>query len=296
MDPFVEQSITNTDVYLGFWTNWSYGRVRGATLTLTNRDGGFLTAFLAVFVVIAGRSFWRIACFMIHYALSSVAPKDGIYHQRQAILRNAASGTSGLLSLLQMSWAWRKDIRAQPYWRILPLIVFAFLTLSGFSVAGIFSSRVSTSMGDEVLLSGQNCAFQLRDDIDMTDYYTTMAPYFNQRLASSANYAQRCYRSNTISQDCSMFVQKSLSRKITYDIACPFPGHDRICRRNSTNIRLDTGYIDSNLDLGINTPSEFRFLLRNVVECGPLKTDGYSKNVTIYPKRNDTSPNQSMQY
>ncbi len=202
MDSTITQSIANDGVYLGFWTNWSYGRIKGATLTLTNRDGGFLTTFLAIFVVITGRNFWRIACFIIHSALSSDTAGDGIYHQHQAILRNATSGGSGLLSLLQMDWAWRKHYRLQPHRRLLPLISFAFFTLSGFTAAGILSSKVSTSMGNEVLLSGRNCGFGLEGFRNTTSFVSTEAPYFNQRMVSSANYAQRCYRDNVVSQDC----------------------------------------------------------------------------------------------
>ncbi|KAL9626407.1 MAG: hypothetical protein Q9164_007882 [Protoblastenia rupestris] len=98
------------------------------------------------------------------------------------------------------------------------------------------------------------------------------------------------------SQRCSMFPKRNLPWKSTYNVACPFPGNDSVCRSDSTNIRLDTGYIDSNLDLGINTPPEYRFLLRTVVECAPLKTEGYSKNVTLYSKRNNTIPKQRMRY
>lgn len=44
-------------IHLGFWTNWSHGRVKGATITLTHRNGALLTAFLALFVAFAGTSF-----------------------------------------------------------------------------------------------------------------------------------------------------------------------------------------------------------------------------------------------
>jgi hypothetical protein len=88
--------------------NWSHGRLRGATLTLRTRDAGFLSAFLALFVAVAGTSFWRIGSFLLHHALSSRAPRDAVYHQRQAILRNAATAMSGVWSLVLLNWAWRR--------------------------------------------------------------------------------------------------------------------------------------------------------------------------------------------
>jgi hypothetical protein len=44
----------------------------------------------------------------------------------------------------------------------------------------------------------------------------------------------------------------------------------------SGNIQIDTGFINSHFDLGINAPPENRFLLRLFAECAPLLTDGYT--------------------
>lgn len=266
MDSSVTQSVSNQDVYLGFWINWSYGSIRGATLTLTQRDGGLLLAFLALFVTVAGTCFWRIVCFVLHHKLSSETSKDGIYHQRQAILRNAANTMSGLWSLLQMNWVWRKHTQARPYRRILPLIMFSVIITSVFILASIFSSRISTSMGNEVLLLGSNCGIRTSDTLDSEYWYGTYLPYVAERTAFSANYAQECYRKGAMIQNCPTFLQKNLKYTSKLDIGCPFPGNDKICRSNSTNIRLDSGYINSNFDLGINSPPEDQFLYRTVVE------------------------------
>lgn len=161
---------------------------------------------------------------------------DGIYHQLQVVLRNAANGISGLWSLLKMNWAWRKDTQAQPFQRILPWIAFTLITLAAFMLAGIFSSQISTSMGNEVLLSGPKCGIHLWHGMDVNDYLKTIQPYMVQRTISSANYAQRCYSNGAIFQDCSTFVRKNLPWQSKKDVACPFPND--ICRSNSTNIRL----------------------------------------------------------
>lgn len=184
MSSLVAQSVSTQDIYLGFWTNWSYGRIRGATLTLTQRDGGLLLAFLALFATIAGTCFWRIACLAIHHALYSGTSQDGIYHQRQAVLRNAANGTSGLWSLLQINWTWRRHTQSRPYWRILPLATFTLTIVCVFSLASIFSSQVSTSMGNEVLLLGPNCGIYDVNSIDFEYYIETFLPYLAQRILS----------------------------------------------------------------------------------------------------------------
>jgi hypothetical protein len=50
----VAQVVAENNVVLGFWTNWSENSTKGATITLTKTNGGFLTAALAVFVTYVG--------------------------------------------------------------------------------------------------------------------------------------------------------------------------------------------------------------------------------------------------
>ncbi|KAF4545925.1 Cytochrome p450 protein [Lasiodiplodia theobromae] len=50
--------------------------------------------------------------------------------------------------------------------------------------------------------------------------------------------------------------------------------------RQDSNIRIDTGYLDSNLDFGINTPRDQHWLYRRVTHCAPLKTEGYRESVS----------------
>lgn len=53
-------------VVTGLWTNWSPGRILGATLTLPQKYGGLLLTFLAVYVAFAGSMFWRFLAFILH--------------------------------------------------------------------------------------------------------------------------------------------------------------------------------------------------------------------------------------
>lgn len=115
--------------------------IRGATLTLSKCDGDLLTAFLALFVAGAGRSFWRLFCLATHTILSTATARDGLYHQRQAVLRNADGSLNGLKQLIQLAWHWRQ--KAKRLWcRTLPLIGFTLLLIVAFQVAVIFSSQV----------------------------------------------------------------------------------------------------------------------------------------------------------
>lgn len=222
MSSSTAELFTGNDVYLGVWTNWSHGRIRGATLTMSRRNGGLLTAFLALFVGVAGTSFWKIGCFLIHRYLSSKHAADALYHQRQAILRNASNSQSGLVTLLHTCWAWRRNSLA-PFWRLLPPILFAILTFIGFTIAGVFSSAVATSMGQEVLLKSSNCGSWTYDDDDVGQWIV-WHPYVAKGVASSLAYAQRCYLKDVNPRDCAIFFQPRLQWETDQNGTCPFPG------------------------------------------------------------------------
>lgn len=271
------QLYTYGNVHLGFWTDWSRGKIYGATLTVSRRNGGLLTAFLALFVTVVGVRFWRIGCFLIHRCFSSERERDALCHQRQAILRNAADSTSGLWALLHACRAWKRSGIA-PYRRFLPSALFAVLTSMAFFVATVFSSEITNSMGREVLLRGSNCGSLIKNASG--DNLTVIGPYVSQRTALSLTYAQQCYNHNVNPQDCSNFYKPRLRWTVDRNTTCPFPGGNDICLSSSSNLRLDTGYIDSDSDLGMNSPPGAKFLYRSVVDCAPLKTEGYTRNTT----------------
>lgn len=281
MDSPSAQLVTDEDVYLGFWINWSRGRTCGATLTLNRRNGGLLTAFLALFVTVVGTRFWRLGCFCIHRYFSSEHARDALCHQQQAILRNAAESTSGLWTLLRACWAWRRN-GLSPSRRFLSSILFAILTFMVFSVATIFSSEIATSMGQEVLLRGSNCGY-LSQNITGLDDGIALQSYLSQRTALSMAYAQRCYNNNANSRDCSILYKPRLQWTIDQNATCPFSGAEKICLSSSGNLHLDTGFIDSDRDLGINSPSGMRFLYRSAIDCAPLKTKEYTRKTSYAP-------------
>ena len=67
--------------------------------------------------------------------------------------------------------------------------------------------------------------------------------------------------------------RKSVNLTTSVSADCPFgPG---VCRGNQT-VEVDTGNIDSTVDLGINTPPKDRLNLNVRLLCTPLITDGYT--------------------
>lgn len=146
------------EVYLGQWINWSRGRVLGATLTMTRTSGNLLIAFMAFFVAIVAARFWRILCLVLHFRLSSDQPGDALYHQRQAVLRNASNPEEGFWTFFDLVLAWRKGAR-RPFWRLVPPLLLAAACVVAFTLAGGFSSSIQLSderLGSEVLLTGNN--------------------------------------------------------------------------------------------------------------------------------------------
>ncbi|XXG95571.1 hypothetical protein Hte_001838 [Hypoxylon texense] len=269
-------------VYTGIWTNWSHGRVLGATLTLTQQNANLLIAFVALFAALVTGHLWRIVCFTIHGFLSTPKAQDALHHQRQALLRNNAGAASGALTLVEMWWAWRKRISV---WRMLPLFLCTLLLAILFAFASGFSSRIA--IGNEVLLSGSNCgAIFPPSNINTTGALNVILPYQTDFLTTSSIQATQCYSDDVgTGVGCSTYVKPHLAILVDRNASCPF---GNLCRNEYGNILLDTGFHDSREDLGVNTPDEEVYLRRRVSHCAPLRTEGYSSTISLSNNRSYT--------
>ncbi|KAL9621565.1 MAG: hypothetical protein Q9160_003957 [Pyrenula sp. 1 TL-2023] len=280
------QADVNYPVYTGVWTNWARGgRIKGSTITLTHHDGALLTAFLAVFIAFTGSKLWRVVCFGLFQFLQSRPgiSQDGLYHQRQAVLRNATDEKIGFLSLLRILLAWRRRAR-RPFFRMIPIVALSLLLVIAITVASLFSSQISSVMGNEVLISSPDCGIP-GETLGANPTYeqgsTIFNPWTTEQLTSWANYAQRCYSSTsgsspTSRNSCVPFVKARLSSSIDRNASCPFD--EELCRYKNGNIKIDSGYIDSQ-DLGLNLPANLRFSFRKVLQCAPLASENYQKTV-----------------
>ncbi|KAI1258953.1 hypothetical protein F5Y18DRAFT_443836 [Xylariaceae sp. FL1019] len=258
--------MANDGVYLGVWTNYSKGEVLGATYTTTTQHGTLIIAFTGFLIPFVASRFWKILCIALHSTKSTSEPRHAIHHQHQVILRNSSSPDSGLVSLLQTLWAWRQSGSRQDVFKsLLPSILYAVICI-----------LISVSIGNEVLLQGENCGIPASSGIEDASFQ-----YMSDMTNDAANYVQQCYSANSSGiLSCDEFVTTTIPTQLTeYNASCPF--QESMCRGNGTPIRLDTGYLDSNRHLGLNMPSDQSFTYRLVVECSPLVTDGYtSKNMT----------------
>lgn len=183
-----------------------------------------------------------------------------------------------------MTWAWRRHNSVASFKRTLLPLALSLVTFSAFAIAGVFSSRVATSRGGEVLIAGSKCAIYNNSLITYQNFGLGQA-YLANRIRSSANYASSCYTGSRSPGACRTFIRDTLPFKITRKTPCPFPGKDRICHSSEGAIRLDSGLLNSHFDLGINSPPSARFLYRAVNECVPLRSEGFTYlNSSTSPK------------
>lgn len=264
-------------IYIGIWTNWSRGAILGPTLTTTKQYGNLLIAFTALFVTFVASRLWRISCLVLHRWYSTTADKSAIHHQRQVILRNSRAADAAFFEFLCLFWTWRKS-QVQRIAGLIPLIMFSVCYLAAFTAAGGFSSNISSSIGDEVRINSDYCGMIVANN---TVESQSIKSRWNAELANTAaNYVQQCYRNNqsNATTACNKFVRSSLSTQTTNHTAeCPF--QHQICRNPQSTLRLDSGYIDSHDDLGLNAPKNERFATRYVLHCAPLETHNYVSHV-----------------
>lgn len=177
-------STLRNSVHLGVWTNWSRGRTMGATLTLNKSHGNLLIAFTAIFIGIVTNRMWRIACYFFHRCYSTANPRDALHHQRQAILRNSNSAESALYTIVQLTWVWQ-NITTRAIVRVLPAFLTAASCVIAFTVAGGYSSQISSALNNEVLLNGSNCGIvnPPRD----ADLMSVVSPYDSKRVGDAVN-------------------------------------------------------------------------------------------------------------
>ncbi|KAK4162931.1 hypothetical protein QBC43DRAFT_214124, partial [Cladorrhinum sp. PSN259] len=287
-EPEFASPVAHRNIYTGIWVNWSRGPIMGSTLTLTRDRGNLLIAFTAFFVAFISTRLWRVLCFAFHRYYSTPQARDGLYHQRQALLRNSSSPDWGLWSLGQLGWAWRHVAETRSLLRILPAAFAAALCTVGFAVAGGFSSQISTGISDEVLVDGKNCGWFVSAVSAKTQVSSTvMMAEEARRVNNAANYAQQCYSSKKPGSSCNSYAVPRLSMSVDTEAPCPFK--NGICRSNSSNIVIDSGLIDTHDHLGLNAPKEQRLRFRHIMQCAPLRTQNYSSvirgsfsNYTLY--------------
>lgn len=268
-------------VHIGPWINWSHGLILGSTVTLSERDGELLTAFLGIFVTAAGAACWNIMSFALHQHRSPRDPRDGIHHQQQAILRNSGSPSGAFLNLAGLVWYWRK-LALRSFVRTLPLLALALLNFVLFGVAGVFSSEVAKAAGLETLIRSPDCGSLSFTDPDSQLALAALNSMDVNDTLAATTYSRACYGNLQNLLQCMQYPQQQLPWTVNQNATCPFT-NDLCIFGDTSAYEMDTGHIDSHQALGINAPMSERIQYRKVTTCSPIHTKGYATTL------NDTS-------
>lgn len=281
--------------YHGLWINWTYGAVRGSTLTLSSRDGGLLTAFLALFVAVAAGAIWGILAFIIHQIRAGRPEHDGLHHQQQAILRNTNSPGKAVWELVQLFFFWQRAVR-KPLWRSARLALSASACLAVLGLTSVFSSQMVRAYGQETLIISDRCGLWSVQDPTALSSLRAFTLKLQQDSISAAAYSRACYGTDRDAFQCRQFFRKQIGFTGNTNGTCPFSVE--ICKSNTVIYEMDTGLINSHTDLGVNTPESNRIGYRKKTSCALLERNAYlfQKNVTASPQGTIGRPGDTLDF
>lgn len=267
--------------YTGVWINWSDGLVRGATLTLSQRHAGVLSAFLAILVSFSGTMFWSILSFTIHqaYTTDPSQGQDALHAQRQVIIRNKGAGAAAWALIKLPFEIGHTSSRAKALGRSLPFAALAIFNILLFSASGLLTSYITKAAGTSSIVIGPSCGG--------FEFNATDAGNFTSKNLldtwEAATYAHQCYQSNASRFACTPYVRQNLPFTTNPNASCPFAAE--LCAYNAHSaFQMDTGLLDSAADFGINARPSDRIKFRRVVTCAPVK-----HGADIATVRNDSS-------
>ena len=258
-------------------------------LTVDQRGGSIVIAALALLTTVSIGQLWSVVCFAVHQVRSSGSPQSGLHQQQQAVLRNSSTSARVLVLLIKVAWAW-KDKRINAMRGSLPLIALAALHLVVLAVSTVLSSQIVVT-GDEVLLNAGVCgwpngvdsASKLSSEMNAAEQLdATLALFIQGRQLGiqGQRYAQLCYANESVETEPAICRNYVASRIPMTSSSVPCPFSEEICALPDA-AQIDTGHIDSNVHLGINTGPESRLRLRKVLTCAPLLAEQrFSSNWT----------------
>lgn len=268
-------AIAASSIYTGVWINWSRGSILGATITLSQRNGSLLTAFLGIFVTITGGACWRILSFFVHQhrAEDDSKNKNALHHQQQVIFRNSDSSTVTAWQMIRLVWHHRTGGKKQ----ISKNLVFVMLALCNtllFAIAGVFSSAATKPANSEVLISSSRCDWPRYHIADNNSQYTAFITQGTNETHAAIMYARACYGDVSNELQCGRFLRSQLTSTSKMNVSCPF--QSRICLEGpNAAFQIQSNWIDTNNDLGINSKTSDRLQYRKVTTCSVLKIADY---------------------
>ncbi|KAI9668603.1 MAG: hypothetical protein M1831_001042 [Alyxoria varia] len=279
-----------TAIYTGTWVNWSKGPIFGSQITLNAQSAQVLSSFLGIYVTYVGVQLWQILSFALHQRRSKEHPVNAWHHQSQLVFRNITSPWSAAKVFAEQLWAWRKSDRHTVQWSIIYALAALIYGVAFAGLSVIAASEITKGVGTARLLRPTHCAVFDSRDTNGAQQSNRWAQALLQSGSSAAQYARSCYPGNSsITADCDYYPVQYLDYDVSHDATCPFS--DGICKMNETQpLVIDSGLLDTQRQLGINSRPNERLQYRRKLTCSPLRTTGYSRNFNVTRANNDDYP------
>ena len=281
------------------WTDHSRSDLRLKTYTGT--ASASLQAALPIFAAFVAAQTWSIVRLLIwHISYRRQGKRflcwrrlpifKGCAEQQAIIIRNSSGGLLLFNGLVRHWWHWRRWFlrRRAPYHVCFPFVTLLICVLhfSGWIVAGVMVGQIwSSSSQDQALLRGTCGDIAFSDPTNTTQDFAYRALNNNYTTAAD-EYVRQCYVDDVLpTSSCSYLPQRRIN--FTEGVAaCPFLG-DGTCLQSTSPYTLDSQYIDSSDDLGINAPIQDRFYFRKQTTCSPISSAGRAV-VVSYNQATDT--------
>ena len=278
--------MTKEHIFYGPWINWEHGPIQGATLTLGDRSGALLVAFIAFWVTLVGAQLFKILAYSFHQIRSKSSAQDGLYHQQQIIFRNTPTPGGAAWSFLQQGWSWNGKAKGT-FLRTLPWALFCLTYMLLFAVCAVFSSEITKGPGAARLIVSDNCGYWEQRDFGAVGIRAYGQRTSNQSIASTS-YARQCYSGQEHALGCSKFFKPSLKYTSNDKAQCPFAAG--MCSTGDFGAyEVQTSKIDTLYDLGINSRKSDRMQIQKTLTCAPLEQkDFVTTSSGLAPYEGDT--------
>lgn len=186
------------------------------------------------------------------------------------MLRNSASPIGFAWHATKLNWRWRKKLKA---YVVVCLVAIALAVYAGWTAARVLVVKIHTTAGNQILLAPQFCGIIEYDPDSTTDVALYGLYSLNQTLVAQSRVDQ-CSSTGADASLCGLFPKPSLNWT-GRDTTC-FLAEENICiSTNSTPYLLDTGFLHSSHDLGINQKHENAILIRRATSCSPVHSTGF---------------------
>lgn len=281
------------NIYEGVWRDWTKDGLQGLVWTLSQNKANLLSNILTLFIALVGSQLWAIIRFALHQSRQAkklnrtdfAQPFDDIRLQQQVVLRNASSDLHTLKLMVRLAWDNRSTAR-NPFSYPLTIAALAILHYALFISAQTFMNTI-VSTSSIVLVRSPHCGFWTSQWLETQGRSfsingSTLETVRKTQDASSKSdhdiqqsleYSQQCYSTNPgftrQSSSCETMKRHHLDFELEHTTGvCPF-GRD-MCHEQQDSVIFTSQAIDSQHDLGINSPEGDRVSYRQRTTCAVL--------------------------